>query len=109
MIAKSNDLKKKVSAKKALLGRVLKKNKKIKVSVKKAASELIGVNQILQQNKVPVRIRKQALTQNEDVKQKVVKAADDLKQVNFELTEEVAKQIVVESELAITKTDLTKA
>lgn len=89
---KSKDRNKTVSTKKALLGRVLKKNKKIKETVKNAASELTLVNEVLRQEKVPVQIMKQALTQNEDVEQKVAKAADDLKIVNIELTEEIANQ-----------------
>ena len=106
---KSKDLKKNVSAKRASLGRVLKKNEKIKETVKKAASELTLVNEVLKQEKVPVQIMKQALTQNEDVEQKVAEAADDLKLVNVELAEEMAERIVIESELANTKTDLAEA
>jgi PleD family two-component response regulator len=52
---------------------------------------------------------KQALTQNEDVEQKVAKAADELKLVNVQLTDEIAERIVIESELANTKTDLAEA
>lgn len=103
---KSKDTKKTVSTKKASLGHVLKKNEKIKQTVKKAASELTLVNEVLMQENVPVQILKQALTQNEDVEQKVVKAADDLKRVNIQLNEEVADRIAIESELANTKTDL---
>lgn len=105
---KSKDAKKSVSAKKASLGRVLKKNEKIKQTVKNAASDLTLVNEALQQENVPVQIMKQALIQNEDVEQKVAKAADDLKLVNIQLTEEIADRIVIESELANTKTDLAE-
>lgn len=105
---KSKDLKTNVSAKKASLEHVLKKNKKIKETVKKAASELTSVNKVLKQEKVPVQVLKQALTQNEDVEQKVAKAADDLKLVNVKLAEEMAERIVIESELANTKTDLAE-
>lgn len=105
---KSKDVKKSVSAKKASLGRVLKKNEKIKQTVKNAASDLTLVNEALQQENVPVQIMKQALIQNEDVEQKVAKAADDLKLVNIQLTEEIADRIVIESELANTKTDLAE-
>jgi diguanylate cyclase (GGDEF)-like protein len=87
---------------------VLKKNEKIKQTVKKAASELTLVNEVLKQEKVPVQVMKQALAQNEDVEQKVAKAADDLKLVNVKLTEEIAERIVIESELADTKTDLAE-
>lgn len=106
---KSKDLKKNVSAKRASLGRVLKKNEKIKKTVKKAASELTSVNEVLKQENVPVQVMKQALTQNEGVEQMVAKAADDLKLVNVNLAEEMAERIVIESELANTKTDLAEA
>jgi len=105
---KSKDRNKTVSTKKASLGRVLKKNEKIKETVENAASELTLVNEVLKQEKVPVQIMKQALTQNEDVEQKVAKAADDLQIVNIKLTEEIADRIVIESELADTKTDLAE-
>jgi diguanylate cyclase (GGDEF)-like protein len=106
---KSKDLKKNVSAKRASLGRVLKKNEKIKKTVKKAAGELTSVNEILKQKKVSVQIMKQALTQNENAEQKVAEAADDLKLVNVQLAEEIAERIVIESQLADTKTDLAEA
>lgn len=94
---------------KASLARVLKKNEGIKKTVKSAASKLAAVNDVLQQDEVPIQVLEEALTQNEDVEQKVAKAADDLKLVNLKLTEEVAERIVVESELADTKTDLAEA
>lgn len=109
MKSKSKDLKKNVSAKRASLGRVLKKNKNIKVTIKKAASELTLVNEVLMQKKVPVQVMKQALTQNEDVEKKVAKAADDLNLVNDKLAEEMAERIAIETELANTKTDLAEA
>lgn len=109
ILMKSKDIQKPVSTKKASLGRVLKKNKKIKESVKSAASELALVNEVLKQEKVPVQIMKQTITQNENVEQKVAKAADDLKLVNIQLTDEIADRIVIESELANTKTDLAEA
>jgi diguanylate cyclase (GGDEF)-like protein len=106
---KSKELKKNVFAKKASLGRVLKKNEKIKKTVKKAASELTLVNEVLKQEKVSVQIMKQALTQNENAEQKVAEAADDLKLVNIELAEEIAERMAIESQLADTKTDLAEA
>ncbi|MBS4059525.1 MAG: diguanylate cyclase [Bacteroidetes bacterium] len=106
---KSKDLKKKVSAKKDSLGRVLKKNEKIKETVKDAATELTSINKALQQEKVPAQVIKQALVQNEDVEQKVAKAAVDLKLVNARLAKELAERIVIETELADTKTDLAEA
>ena len=105
---KSKDNKKAVSTKKASLERVLKKNERIKQTVKSAASDLTLVNEVLKKEKVPVQIMEQALTQNEGVEQKVAKAADDLKLVNIKLTEEVAERIVIESELANTKIDLAE-
>lgn len=105
---KSKAVKKDKSNKKASLGHVLKKNEKIKQTVKKAASELTSVNEVLKQENIPAQIMKQAITQNEDVEQKVAKAADDLKLVNVKLAEEMAERIVIESELADTKTDLAE-
>ncbi|MCM2284418.1 MAG: diguanylate cyclase [Desulfobacula sp.] len=105
----SKNLKKKVSAKSASLGGVLKKNEKIKKTVKKAAGELTSVNEILKQEKVSVQIMKQALTQNEDAEQKVAEAAEDLKLVNVQLAEEIAERIMIESQLADTETDLAEA
>jgi diguanylate cyclase (GGDEF)-like protein len=51
---------------------------------------------------------KQAVTQNEDIEEKVAKAATDLKQVNINLTEEIAERIGIELELANTKIDLAE-
>lgn len=105
---KSKGLEKNVSSKRASLGRVLKKNEKIKETIKEAASELTSVNEVLKQEKAPVQLIKHALTQNKDVEQKVAKAAYDLKLVNIKLTEEIAERIVIESELANTKSDLVE-
>lgn len=80
----------------------------IKQTVKSAATELTSVNEVLKQEKVPVQVMKQAITQNEGVEQKVAKAADDLKLVNVKLTEEIAERIGIESELANTKSDLAE-
>ena len=109
---KSKGLKKTVSTKNISFRRVLNQNEKIKETVKQAASELTSVNEVLKQgNKVniPVQTTQEAITQNVDVEQKVAKAADDLKQVNAELTKEVAKRVSFESELADTKIDLAEA
>lgn len=102
---------KKVPAKNASLERVLKKNEKIKETVKQAASELTSVNEVLKQRKgaeVPVQTIKEVITQNKDVENKVAKAGDDLHQVNAELVKEMAERVVLESELADTKTDLAE-
>lgn len=109
MKPKSKKLKKNVTAKNASLERVLKKNEKIKETVKQAASELTSVNEVLKQGKgvkVPVQIIKEVITQNKEVEYKVAKAAGDLHQVNAELVKEMAERVVLESELADTKTDL---
>jgi diguanylate cyclase len=109
---KSKSLKKTVPTKNISLRGVLNKNKKIKETVKQAASELTSVNEVLNQgNKVniPVQTTQEAITQNVGIEHKVAKAADDLKQVNAELTKEVAKRVSFESELADTKIDLAEA
>jgi diguanylate cyclase (GGDEF)-like protein len=103
---KSKDLKKNAFAKKALLGQVLKKNQRIKKNVKKAASELTLVNEVLKQEDVTIQIMEQALVQNKDVEQRVAQAADDLRTVNVELANEVAERMGIESELAEMKTEL---
>ncbi len=108
MTPKSKDIKKNVPAKKAPLKQVLKKNEKIKETVKKAASKLTSVNKVLKQKKVPVQVKKEALAENEDAEKKVTKAADDLKLVNVKLAEEMAERIFIESELSNTKTDLAE-
>lgn len=112
MKSKSKNLKKNVATKNASLERVLKKNEKIKETVKQAASELTAVNEVLKQEKgaeVPVQLIKEVITQNKEVEYKVAQAADDLHQVNAELAQEMAVRIVLESELADTKTDLADA
>lgn len=97
-----------VSTSKGSLGRVIKKTESIQVSVENAASELESVNEVLKEDDVPARTMRQAIEQNEDAEQKVAKAADDLELVNTKLTEEMAERIVLESELADTKTDLAE-
>jgi PleD family two-component response regulator len=109
MKSKSKNLKKIVSDKNASLGRVINRNKKIKVTVKKAADELTSVTEILKQGKgvkIPVHIIKEAINQNKEVEYKVAKAADDLHQVNTELAKEVAQRLVIETELSGMKNDL---
>jgi len=85
---------------------VLKKNEKIKISVKKAACDLTLVNKVLGQEQVSVQVMEQAIIQNKDVEQKVAKAADDLRVVNVKLANEMAERRVIESELADMKIDL---
>jgi diguanylate cyclase (GGDEF)-like protein len=111
MKSKAKDLKKNVTAKRTSLRHALKNNKKIKKNVKQAASELTSINKVLKQEKnvnLSVQTITEAITQNEDVEHKVEKAADDLHQVNIDLAKEVADRIVMESELADTKTDLAE-
>lgn len=108
MKSKSKELQKRISAKRASLAHVLKTNVKIKATLKKAASELTLVNEVLSQEKVPLQVMKQALNQNEGVEQKVEQAADDLKLVNVKLAKEITERIALESELADTKTDLAE-
>ena len=96
-------------AKNASLKHVVKRNEKIKETVKQAANELTSVNEILKQGKevkIPVQIIKEAITQNKEVEYKVAKAADDLHQVNTELAMEVAERLVIEGELSDMKNDL---
>ncbi|MDO9262681.1 MAG: hypothetical protein Q7U02_01865, partial [Desulfosalsimonadaceae bacterium] len=88
MTSKSKNLKKAVPSKSVSRGRALKQSKKIKT---------------------PVQTIPQAVTQNEVVEHKVAKAEDDLNRVNAELAKEVAERVVIESELADTKTDLAEA
>jgi diguanylate cyclase (GGDEF)-like protein len=109
---KSKLLKKTVPARKISLSRVLSKNKKIKKTVKQAASELTSVNKVLKLGKkvnTPVPAVQEAITQNVAVEHKVEKAANDLKQVNIELTKEVDERVAFESELSSTKIDLAEA
>lgn len=111
MKSKSKDLIKPVPAKKVSLRRVLKKNKKIKKNVTDAAGDLNSVNEVLNQEikvNTTVQAIEDAITLNEDVEHKVAKAADDLHEVNIELAKEVDERVVIESELADTKTDLAK-
>ena len=98
-----------MTTKNASLERVLKKNEKIKENVTQAASELTSINEVLKQGKgveVPVQVIKEVITLNKEVEYKVAQAADDLHQVNAELAHEMAERVVLESELADTKTDL---
>ena len=108
---KSKDLKKTAPTKRVSLRRALNKNKKIKKTVKQAASELTSINEVLQQGikvNIPVRAVEEAIIQNEAVEHEVAGAADDLHQVNIALAQEVAERVVIESELVDTKTDLAE-
>lgn len=96
-------------AKKVSLGRTLNKNKKITTIVKSAARELASINEVLNQGiKVNTSVQdvEETITLNEDVEDKVARAAADLHQINIELSTEMDERAIVESELADTKTDL---
>ena len=112
MTSQSINSKHRVSARKGSLKGVLDKNKKIKKTVKHAASELTSINEVLYQGlkvNAPVQTMNEAITLNEDVEHQVATAADDLHQVNIELANKVDDQLIIESELADTKADLAKA
>jgi len=111
MKSKSKVSKKPVPAKKVSLTHVLNKTKKITKHVKHAATELTSINEVLQQgveDNIPVRTIEAAIIQNEDVERKVAGAADDLHQANIDLAKEVTERVVIETELADTKTDLAE-
>lgn len=97
-----------VSTKKGSLRRLLKRNEKINRAVKSAAEELASVNEILNEEDVPAETMRQAVDQNEVAEQKVAKAADDMTLVNIQLDREMAERVVIESELAETKSDLAE-
>jgi diguanylate cyclase (GGDEF)-like protein len=112
MKSKSKDSQIPVPAKGVALTRVLDKNKDITEHVKHAATELTSINEVLQkgvEDNIPVRTIEAAIIQNEEVEHKVAGAADDLHQANIELSKEVTERVVIETELADTKTDLAEA
>jgi diguanylate cyclase len=111
MKSKPKESRKRVPAKKASLTRVLNKHKKITKHVKHAATELTSINEVLQQgveDNIPVRTIEAAIIQNAEVENKVAGAADDLHKANVELAKEVTERVVIEAELADTKTDLAE-
>jgi len=96
-------------AKKVPLKRVLIKNKKIKKNIENAASQLISINEVLNpvdKSQDSSQAVEEAITLNKDVEQKVARAAEDLIRVNIELAKEIDERLVIESELADTKTEL---
>ncbi len=108
MKLKPREPKRHASATRASLEHVLVENEKIEASVEKAAGDLSLVNDVLKQDEVPLVVMQQALARNEDVEREVSKAADDLKLVNVRLATETADRILIESELADTRTDLAE-
>jgi diguanylate cyclase len=112
MKSKSKDLKKTVPAREVSLKRVLTKNKAIQNNVEHASNKLNSINKVLNHAikvNIPVQTIEKAITQNEYVEHKVATAADDLQQVNLDLANQVDERVVIESELADTKTDLADA
>jgi hypothetical protein len=98
IVMKSKDLKRAAPAKRVLLRRALNKNKKIKKTVKQAASELISINEVLRQCikvNIPVRAVEEAIIQIEGVAHEVAGAANDLHQVNIALVQELAERVVI--------------
>ena len=93
------------------LKHVLDQSEEIKEDVEQAAAQLGSVNAVLKNDdKVipPFPTIEEVIAQNEEAEKKVVKAAEDLHQVNTELTKQVAERIDIESELKQTKEDLLK-
>lgn len=108
---KSKSNKKLKLVQKPSLRSMLAQNKKIKVNVENSASELSSVNEVLKQGHkkvIPVETMLEAINQNENVEQQVMKAADDLQQVNNELAREVAERKDVEAELIETQETLAE-
>jgi diguanylate cyclase len=111
MKSKSKDTKKSAPARSVSLAGVLNKHEEITKDVKHAATELTSINEVLQQgveDNIPVRTIKSAIIQNEDVEHKVAGAADGLQQANIDLAKEVTERVVIETELADTKSDLAE-
>jgi len=109
MKSKSKDPIKPKAAKKVSLRDTLNKNKEITENVKDAASELTSINKVLNQEikvNTPVQSIEETIILNKDVEYKVAKAADDLHQINIELSKEMDERVIIDSELADTKTDL---
>ncbi len=112
MKSKKSEPKKPPVAKSVSLKRALTRSKKIKKTVRQAATDLSLVNEALNQEEeanTSEHTIQLAITQNEVVEHNVAQAAEDLKQVNAELATELAERVVIESELADTKIELADA
>lgn len=97
------------AGKRATLGRVLHRSRKIKVAIKRAAGRLTSATAVLKQGKrvnISAHSVERAIIQYEEVENEVANAADGLSQVNTALAVEVAERVGIESELAETKADL---
>jgi diguanylate cyclase len=105
-------LKEPAPAKSISLERVLNQSEGIKERVDEAATSLASVHLALKQEGTvapPAQTVDDAVVQIEAVEEQVVKASEDLHEVNGELAREVAERTVLESELAETKGDLADA
>lgn len=93
------------------LGRVLRRSRRIKDTIRQAARRLTSVNAALKHRGAgtPAHTINEAIAQNEEVEGKVAAAAKDLSQVNSALAAEVAERADIESELVEVKSDLTEA
>ena len=94
------------------LKRVLARSRRIRVAIKHAAGRLTSVTAVLKHGKLgrgPAHAVERAVSQYENVENDVVQAAQDLSQVNTDLSIEVAEHQHIESELAEAKLDLAEA
>lgn len=95
--------------KKIPLKDLLDQSEEIKADVEEAAEQLVSVNIVLTNDAKaipPFPTIEKVIAQNEAAEKKVAKAAEDLHQVNAELTKQVAERIDIESELRQTKKEL---
>ena len=99
------------TAKSASLRRVLRRSRKIKAAIKRAAGRLASATAVLKKSKranPPPQSVERAINKYEKVEAEVVNAANDLTHVNTALAVEVAGRAGIESELADTKADLAE-
>ncbi len=97
------------TAKNHSLELALRRSRKIKAAIRRAAGRLASATAVLKQGKrasSPPQSVERAITRYEKVEAEVVNAAHDLTQVNTALAVEVAERVGIESELADTKADL---
>ncbi len=100
------------TAKGASLHRVLRRSRRIRAAVKRAAARLASATAVLKRGKgasTPHQSVERAITTYEKVEAEVASAADGLTQVNADLTVQVAERVGLESELADVKADLAAA
>ena len=85
------------------LKHILDQSKEITIDLENAADQLGSVNAVLKNDhKVmpPFPTVEEVIAQNEEAEKKVHKAAEDLHQINTELTKQVADKYNIESELS---------